>query len=152
MNPGGPHGRARQRGAMMVVVLVMMAAGSVLSAAIASSAALELAMADRSATRLRAFEAAEAGLAAMLRARSWSAAEPWSGSGTLAGSGEWEAEVRLAAARVDPVSGVVEWRFEIASTGRHGAAEVSLLQAFDVLGALPGEPRRAGWRRIEAAP
>jgi hypothetical protein len=133
-------------------MLVMMTAGLAVSAAVANSAALEIAMAERSTARLRAMEAAEAGLAATLRARSWSAAAPWSSSGTLAGSGAWASEVRLVAARVDPIGGAVTWRFEIESTGRHGAAAVSLVQAFDVLGALPGEPARAGWRRMGAEP
>jgi hypothetical protein len=144
--------RRRAGGAVLVVVLVLTAAGMALAAAVATSGTLELAMAERSAARLRAFEAAEAGLAAALRARAWSAGAPWAASGTLAESGEWRAEVRLAAARVDPLGGPVDWHFEIASAGRDGPARVVLVQGFRVLGALPGEPQRTWWRQAEPEP
>jgi hypothetical protein len=122
------------------------------SAAIATSAALEFAMADRGAARLRAAEAADAGLAAALRARAWSASGPWTAAGSLDDGGDWQVEARLASARVDPSGGPVDWRFEIESHGRHGAAHVRLVQAMDITGALPGEPRLAGWRKLEGAP
>jgi hypothetical protein len=140
------------RGAVLAVVLALLAAGMALSAAIATSAALEFAMADRGAARLRAAEAADAGLAAALRARAWSASDPWTAAGSLDGGGDWQVEARLVAARVDPLGGPVDWRFEIESHGRHGAAHVRLVQALDITGALPGDPRLAGWRRLESGP
>jgi hypothetical protein len=143
---------ARARGAVLAVVLVLLAAGMALSSAVATSAALELAMADKTASRLRAFEAAEAGLAAALAAREWSAATPWAASGSPGAGGQWHAEIRLAAARIDPSGGEVEWHFEIESAGRDGAARVTLLQGFKVHGALPGDPVLTWWRRGEPAP
>lgn len=149
----GTIGQARHaRGAVLAVLLVLLAAGMALSAAVATSGALELAMTDRGLARLRAAEAAEAGIAAALRARGWSTAAPWTASGTLVDSGRWQVEVRLFAARVDPLGGPVDWRFEIESAGEHGAARVTLLQAFDVSGALPGDPQPAGWRQLEPPP
>lgn len=142
----------RARGSVLALLLVLLAAGMALSAAVATSAVLELAMSDRAVARLRAAEAAEAGVAAALRARGWSSASPWTATGDLPESGRWQVEVRLFAARVDPHGGPVEWRFEIESAGEHGAARVTLLQSFDVTGALPGEPRPAGWRRLEPSP
>ena len=144
--------RRRTRGAALAVVLVLTTAGMALSSAVATSAALELAMAEQSTARQRAFEAAEAGLAAALRARAWSADSPWSATGELVASGAWRAEVRLAAAQVDPLTDAVEWHFEIESSGRLGAAAVTLMQGFRVAGALPGEPRRTWWRREDSAP
>lgn len=144
--------RRRARGAALAVVLVMTAAGMALSSAVATSAALELAMAEQGIARLRAFEAAEAGLAAALRARAWSAAGPWSAAGTLVTGGEWRVEIRLAAASTDPLAGTAEWHFEIESDGRHGAARATLVQGFRVTGALPGEPRRTWWRQEDPAP
>ena len=144
--------RRRADGAVLVVVLVLTAAGMALSAAVATSGTLELAMAERSAARLRAFEAAEAGLAAALRARAWSAGAPWTASGELVDGGAWRTEVRLAAARVDPLGGPVDWHFEIESTGREGPARVTLAQGFRVQGALPGEPQRSWWRQAEPEP
>jgi hypothetical protein len=143
---------SRARGAVLAIVLILLAAGAALSSAVATSAALELAMADRTQSRLRAFEAAEAGLSAALLAREWSAAEPWSASGSVMAGGEWQAEVRLVAARIDPYGGEVEWHFEIESAGRDGAARVTLVQGFQVQGALPGEPGLTWWRRGEPAP
>lgn len=140
------------RGAALVVVLVLTAAGMALSSAVATSAALELAMADSSAARQRAFEAAEAGLASALRARVWSAGAPWSASGALADAGQWQVEVRLAAARVDASAGVVEWHFEVESAGRDGAASIVLLKGFRVTGSLPGEPQHTWWRQADPAP
>jgi hypothetical protein len=144
--------RRRARGGALVVVLVLTAAGMALSAAVATSAALELAMAERSASRLRAFAAADAGLSTALRARAWSADAPWTASGVLAEAGDWRVEVRLAAARIDPLEGTVEWHFEIESAGIDGAARVTLLQGFRVAGALPGEPMLTWWRQAEPAP
>jgi hypothetical protein len=143
--------RRRARGTVLVVVLVLVAAGMALSSAIAGSAALELAMAEQGAARLRAFEAAEAGLTAALRARAWSATGPWAASGARSDGGEWRVEVRLAAARVDPLGVVVDWQFEIESAGRYGAARVTLLQGFRVTGALAGEPQLTWWRQADPA-
>lgn len=144
--------RRRARGAALAVVLLLTAAGMALSSAVATSAALELAMAAQSASRLRALEAAEAGLTAALRAQGWSASESWSTTGALAQGGEWRVEVRLAAARIVPDTGAVEWHFEMESHGRDGAARVALVQGFRVTGALPGEPRRTWWRQVDPAP
>jgi hypothetical protein len=146
------HLPSRARGAVLAVVLVLLAAGAALSSAVATSAALELAMADRTQSRLRAFEAAEAGLSAALLAREWSAAEPWAASGAIVAGCQWQAWIRLATARIDPSGGEVEWHFEIESTGRDGAARVTLVQGFKVQGALPGEPVLTWWRRGEPAP
>lgn len=144
--------RRRARGAALVIVLVLVAAGMALSSAVATSAALELAMAERSTTRLRAYTAAEAGVASALRARAWSAGESWTEAGALPDGGQWRVEVSLAAARLDPLSGAVDWHFEIESTGQDGAARVTLLQAFNVTGELPGQARPTWWRQAEAAP
>lgn len=144
--------RGRERGIVLVVVLVLTTAGMALSAAVASSGALELAMAERGVARLRAFEAAEAGLAAAWRAAEWSAAAPWTASGALVEGGEWRVEVRLAAARIDPLGGLPEWQFEIESAGRDGPARVTLVQGFRVQGALPGAPQRSWWRQAEPEP
>lgn len=152
MNGGWAHPGQGARGAALAVLLVLLATGMVLSTAVATSGALELAMTDRAFSRLRAAEAAEAGLATALRARGWSTAAPWTAAGRLAGSGRWRVEVRLFAARVDPLGGPVDWRFEIESRGEYGAARVTLLQAFDVTGALPGDPRLAGWHQQEPPP
>jgi type II secretory pathway component PulK len=140
------------RGAALILVLVLVAAAMVLSTAVATSAAVEFAMAGRIDARLRATEAAEAGLAEALRARTWNAADPWRASGTLEGSGDWQVEARLVAARVDPLGTITEWRFEIESSGQSGAARVTLVQAFDVSGSLPGEPRLAGWHLMDPLP
>lgn len=152
MNRGSIGDARHARGGVLAVLLVLLAAGMALSTAVATSGALELAMSDRGLARLRAAEAAEAGVAAALRARAWSSVSPWTASGVLAESGRWRVEVRLFAARVDPLGGPVDWRFEIESAGEHGAARVTLLQAFDVSGALPGDPRPAGWRLLEPPP
>lgn len=144
--------RAGSDGVVLVVVLVLMAAGMALSSAVARSAAAELAMVEQGLSRLRALEAAEAGLASVLRARAWNAAAPSSAAGSLAGGGEWEAEVRLLAARLDPLGGPVEWLFEIESRGRAGLARMTLARGFTVQGPLPGEPRLAWWRQLEPAP
>lgn len=142
----------RQSGSALAVVLVLTAAGMALSSAVATSAALELAMSARNTSRLRAFAAAEAGVAEALRARGWSAGAPWVNAGTLTDGGAWQAEVRLVAARLDPVDATVEWHFEVESSGRHGAASVVVLQGFRVSGGLPGEPRRTWWRQADPAP
>lgn len=143
---------ADSHGAALVTVLAFVAAGMVLAAATARTGALELAMADRGANRLRAIEAAEAGLAHALRSRGWSAAGPWTDAGELPGDARWTVEARLAAARLDPASGMVEWHFEILGTGRAGTAQYSMAQGFVVTGALPGEPRLTWWRHAEPAP
>jgi len=142
----------RAQGAALVVVLVLTAAGMALSSAVANTAALEFTMVDGGLARLRAMEAAEAGLAAALRARAWSAGAAWNANGTLAGGSRWTVQVQLVAARVDPPPAPVTWRFDIESAGRHGAARVVLMQSFDVEGALPGQPRRVGWRQVDDAP
>jgi len=144
-----PQGSA---GAVLVVVLVLTAAGMALASAVAGTAALELAMAEGGISRLRALQAAEAGLSAAREARAWSVAAPWNASGALPGGGAWRAEVRLFAARVDAASGAVEWLFEIESSGRHGPARATLLEGFSVTGGLPGEPRHHWWRQLEPAP
>lgn len=144
--------RPREHGFVLVLVLVLMAAGMALAAAVANSAMLELAMTGRSLMRLRALEAAEAGLVTAMRARGWSASENWSATGTLAEQDRWRAEVRLVAARIDTAQAIVEWHFEIESEGRAGHAAVKLLQGFSVHGALPGEPRYRWWRHGEAPP
>lgn len=146
-----PH-PARSDGVVLVVVLVLMAAGMALSSAVARSAAAELAMVEQGLSRLRALEAAEAGLASVLRAREWSAAGPSNVSGSLVGGGDWEAEVRLLAARLDPSGGPVEWLFEIESHGRAGMARTTLARSFTVRGVLPGEPRLGWWRQLEPPP
>ena len=136
-------------GVALVIVLVLVAAGMALSSAVATSAALELGMAEQSTTRLRAYTAAEAGLASALRARAWSAGETWTESGALPDGGTWRVEVRLAAVRLDPVDGTPDWHFEVESTGRDGTAIVTLLQGFRVAGPLPGEPQHTWWRHAE---
>jgi hypothetical protein len=141
--------RANSRGAALAVVLVLTAAGMALSSAVATSAALELAMSGQSVARQRALEAAEAGIAAALRAQEWSAAGPWSDSGTMSEGGTWQVELRLTAARIDPSGAPVDWHFEIESRGRDGAARVTLVQGFRVLGELPGEVRLSWWRQAE---
>lgn len=137
---------------MLPLVLVLVAASLTLAGAVATSATLELAMAAQVGERLRAIEAADAGILAVLRAGEWSPAAPWSSAGTLPAGGAWQAEVRLTAARIDPLSGEVEWLFEIESTGRAGVADAVLREDFAVTGALPGTPRRRGWRIVEPAP
>lgn len=146
------HGPGSSRGVVLVTVLAFIAAGMALAAATARTGALELAMADRGANRLLAIEAAHTGLAHALRSRGWSAAEPWADAGDLPGGGRWTVEARLAAARIDPASGVVEWHFEILGTGRAGTAAYSIVQGFVVTGALPGEPRLTWWRQAEPPP
>jgi hypothetical protein len=143
--------RARSQGAALVVVLVMLLAGTAVAASVASFAAQELALAGGSVARLRALQAADAGLATALAARGWSADGPWRSTGQLEGS-EWTAEVRLVAARIGTDGGPVEWLFEIESNGRHGAARASFLQGFSVHGPLPGEPQPGWWRQLEPGP
>lgn len=153
MRRGRPHIAPRRcRGAVLVLVLVLTAAGMALSSAVAGTAALELGMAERGVSRLRALQAAEAGLSAARGARGWSASAPWTASGALPGGGQWRAEVRLFAARLDASTGSVEWLFEIQSSGRDGSARATLLQGFSVHGGLPGEPRYNWWRQVEPAP
>lgn len=148
--PGGAP--QKSVGAVLVIVLVLTAAGMAMASAVAGTAALEMAMAERAMSRLRALQAAEAGLSAAREARGWSASAPWIASGALPDGGEWRAEVRLAAARIDAASGSVEWLFEIESSGQDRAARTTLLQGFSVLGSLPGEPRYRWWRQVEPAP
>lgn len=148
--PALPCGR--ERGTILVLVLVLLAAGMAVSAAVAGTAALEFAMAGRTVMRLRAFEAAETGLAKALRSREWSAVEPWMESGALASGDLWKAEMRLATVRLDDSSAPIEWHFEVNSTGRAGRASVTLAQGFRVHGALPGEPELSWWRLAEPPP
>jgi hypothetical protein len=135
-----------------VVVLAFLAAGMLLAGGLARSGTLELAMTEHDLSRVRARAAAEAGVTAALRARGWSAAAPWSGSGVLAGGASWTAEVRLVAARVAPGGGATDWVFEIRSSGRAAAARVELSRGFSVSGALPGAARPTWWRQLEPAP
>ena len=151
-----PAGRVqpghRMRGAVLVVVLAFLAAGALLSAAVGRSAALELAMTEQGLSRLRAELAAEAGVAASLQARGWSAAGRWEGSGTLPHGGDWRATVELVAARIVPGGGPVEWVFEIRSAGTAGPAQATISRGFAVSGALPGTPQPTWWRRTGAEP
>jgi hypothetical protein len=141
----------RAGGSALVVVLAFLAAGVLLAGGLARSAALEMAMAEHALSGVRARTAAEAGLAAALRAQGWSATATWAGQGTLAGGASWTAQVELLAARVEP-GGATEWVFEIRSTGRAAAAQVVLSQGFSVTGALPGTPAPTWWRQLEPAP
>ena len=149
---GQPRAPARSGGTVLAVVLVLLAAGMAVSAAVATSATLALGMAERTGARLRAHEAAEAGIASALQAGEWSAARPWSATGALPEGGHWQVVVVLDTARVDPSGGPVEWLFEITSRGRAGTAETTLVQAFRVSGALPGVPGPTWWRHAEPAP
>ena len=142
----------RISGSALVVVLGFLAAGVLLAGGLARSAALEMSMAEHALSGLRARTAAEAGLAAALRARGWSATATWTGQGTLAGGASWTAQVELLGARVDPGGGATEWLFEIRSTGQAAAARVLLSQGFSVTGALPGTPAPTWWRQLEPAP
>jgi hypothetical protein len=151
MSPSSPA-RNRIGGSALVVVLAFLAAGTLLAGGLARSAALEMAMAEHDLSRVRARAAAEAGLAAALRARGWSAATPWAGHGVLAAGATWTAEVRLVAARVAPGGGATDWVFEVRSTGRAAAARVELSRGFSVSGALPGTARLTWWRQLEPAP
>lgn len=145
-----PPGRAR--GGVLVVAIVMLAAGMTVAFAVATSAALELAMAERTGARLRAVEAAEAGIAATLRAGAWSASTPWTATGDLPEGGRWQVQVALAASRLDPMGGPVEWLFEITSLGEAGSARVALAQGFRVFGPLPGVPELTHWRQLDPPP
>jgi hypothetical protein len=140
------------RGGVLVIVLVMLAAGMTVAFAVATSAALELAMAERTGARLRAAEAAEAGIAAALRAGAWSAATPWSAIGDLPEGGRWHARIALTASRLDPLGGPVEWLFEITSLGAAGSARAELEQGFRVVGPLPGVPELTHWRQLDPPP
>jgi hypothetical protein len=142
----------RARGGVLVIALVMLAAGMTVAFAVAASATLELAMAERTGARLRAVEAAEAGIATALRAGAWSAATPWAASGDLPEGGRWHARVALAASRLDPLGGPVEWLFEITSRGEAGSARAELAQGFRVLGPLPGVPELTRWRQLDPPP
>ena len=142
----------RHAGSALAVVLALLAAGAALAGAVARSAALELAMAEHDLSSVRAGAAAEAGLAAALRARGWSAASDWSGAGALPGNAAWTAEVVLLATRIDNHGGTTEWLFEARSEGRAGAARVALSRGFSVQGALPGEPAPRWWRQVEPLP
>lgn len=148
----GTTGLRLNRGAVLVTVLVFVLAGMTLAAATARTGVVEFAMADRGANRVRAIAAAEAGLAHALRSRGWSAAGPWTDAADLPDGGRWTVEVHLAAARLDPLNGLVEWHFDIYSTGAAGTARFSLEQGFAVIGALPGEPRLTWWRQAESPP
>lgn len=145
-------GFLRAAGSALVVVLAFLAAGALLAGGLARSAALEMAMAEHALSGVRAQTAAQAGLAAALRAQGWSATATWEGQGTLAGGASWTAQVELLGARLDPGGGATEWVFEIRSTGRAAAAQVVLSQGFAVTGALPGVPMPTWWRQLEPAP
>lgn len=146
-----PRHVMRAGGSALAVVLACLAAGVLLAGGLARSAALEMAMAEHALSGIRARTAAEAGLAAALRARGWSATAIWEGQGSLAGGASWTARVELLAARVEP-GGATEWVFEIRSAGRAAAAQVVLSQGFSVTGALPGVPAPTWWRQLEPAP
>lgn len=151
MNTQRGTGR-RAEGAVLVVVLAFLAAGALLSSAVGRTAALELAMTEQGLSRLRASLAAEAGVAAALQARGWSAAGRWEGTGSLPHGGDWQATVELAAARINPGGGPVEWVFEVRSTGTAGPARATVSRGFTVTGALPGTPQPTWWRRTGAEP
>ncbi|NHA14902.1 hypothetical protein [Thioalkalivibrio sp. XN279] len=142
----------RAGGSALVAMLAFLAAGVLLAGGLARSAALEMAMAQHALSGLRARTAAEAGLAAALRAQGWSATATWEGHGALAGGASWTAQVELVGARVDPTGGATEWVFEARSIGRASAARVVLSQGFSVTGALPGTPAPTWWRQLEPAP
>lgn len=144
--------RRRAEGAVLVVVLAFLAAGALLSTAVGRTAALELAMTEQGLSRLQAGLAAEAGVAAALQARGWSAAGRWEGTGTVPHGGSWRATVELVAARLDPGGGPAEWVFEIRSTGAAGPARATVSRGFAVRGALPGTPQPTWWRRTGAEP
>jgi hypothetical protein len=139
-------------GSALVVVLALLAAGVALAGAVARSAAMELAMTEQALSSVRARTAAEAGLAAALRARGWSAGPGWSGAGQLPEGAQWSAEVGLLAARVDLATGLTDWVFEARSVGRAGLAGVALSRGFSVRGVLPGEPVPLWWRQVEPLP
>lgn len=140
------------RGAALVTVLVFVLAGLALAALTTRTGLLEIAMAGRGANRLRAIEAAEKGRARALQSGEWSAGLPWTDAGTLADGAQWQVEMGLALARIDPVNGEVEWHFEIRSEGRAGTARSAMVQGFSVAGALPGQPRLTWWRLAEPLP
>lgn len=142
----------RAEGAVLVVVLAFLAAGALLSSAVGRTAALELAMTEQGLSQLRAQLAAEAGVAAALQARGWSAAARWDSAGSLPHGGDWQASVELVAARIGPGGGPVEWVFEVRSTGTAGPARATISHGFAVAGALPGTPQPSWWRRTGAEP
>lgn len=142
------HSPVGERGAVLAVVLVLLLAGAMLSAAVAASAAVETAMAGQSMEMAAALSAAEAGITTALRARGASPGPAWTGSGTL-GEGRWEAGLSLVAASVDAEGTTPEWHFEIESYGSAGRAATTLVQGFVVTGALPGEARPT-YRREQA--
>jgi len=141
-----------QRGAVLVIVLVLVMAGAMLAASVAGSAALELSMAGRADETLRAFQAADAGLSAALASAAWNPGAVWGGSGSLPEGGDWAVTIRLTAASTALETGLAEWHFEAASEGRYGAAVSTMVQGFVVSGALPGEPVLTYWRREDPEP
>jgi len=136
---------------VLAVVLVLLLAGALLSAAVAASAAIETAMAGQSMEMVAAFSAAEAGVTAALRSADWGPGPPWTASDAL-GRAQWEARIVLAAASVAADGAVPEWHFEIASRGVAGRAETTIVQGFVVTGALPGTPVFTYWRQEAPAP
>jgi hypothetical protein len=140
-----------ERGAVLAVVLVLLLAGALLSAAVAASAAIETAMAGQSMDTAAAFSAAEAGVTTALRSTDWGPGPPWTGSETL-GQAAWEATIMLAAASVASDGTVPEWHFEIESRGTAGRAATSIVQGFVVTGALPGTPVLTYWRQEAPEP
>lgn len=152
MSPRPARPPRRARGSVLAVVLVLLVAGMALSAAMATTAALEHAMAGGSISLLRARQAAETGLSEALAARGWSAAGSWSDTGVLPDGAEWAATVRLVSARLISAEGTVEWLFEIESAASAGAARTTMAQAFKVRGTLPGDPLPAWWRLKEDPP
>jgi hypothetical protein len=139
---------AKERGAALAVVLVLLLAGALLSAAVAASAAVETAMAGQSMDMAAALGAAEAGVTTALRARTGPPEPAWAGSGTL-GRGRWEAGITLVAASAGAGETAPEWHFEIESRGTAGRAATTLVQGFVVTGTLPGEAGLT-YRREEA--
>lgn len=142
----------RQRGAVLAVVLVLLAAAASLAASVAGSAALELGMTARTADTVQAFRAADAGVRTALASGAWDPAVEWRGNATLPGGARWAAAMRLAAVGVPPPPAPTEWHFEIESTGELDGATASLVQGFVVRGALPGTAELTWWRQEDPEP
>jgi len=140
-----------ERGAVLAIVLVLLLAGALLSAAVAASAAIEMAMAGQSMDMAAAFGAAEAGVTTALRSTDWGPGPPWTASDVL-GPAAWEAHIVLTAASVATDGTVPEWHFEIVSRGTAGRAETTIVQGFVVTGALPGTPVLTYWRQEAPEP
>jgi hypothetical protein len=143
---------SRQNGAVLAIVLVLLAAAASLAASVAGSAALELGMTARTADTVQAFRAADAGLRAALASGAWDPAVEWRNTATLPGGARWTAAMRLAAVGVPPPPAPTEWHFEIESTGELDGATASLVQGFVVRGALPGTAEPSWWRQEDPEP